>query len=171
MTLPNAPAAAYDGYIYTELICQEYGQQPRYYQVRNPIPGSDWRNDGGWAIVLERSAHFQETEYAIGNVSAQGGSGNSGSALQSANGEFGGTQTNFDFPRRYLIKGNNYWGFVTGFGRWVVIDRNRDGLLTRADIFWGGSAHHYSMGVWRVDQEAYNYGTSWIRWANMLWCR
>ena len=41
------------GYTYTERICQEYGQQPQRYQVRDPIAGSDWRNDGGWAIILE----------------------------------------------------------------------------------------------------------------------
>ena len=35
------------GYIHTERIYQEYGQQPRRYQVGDPIAGSDWRNDGG----------------------------------------------------------------------------------------------------------------------------
>ena len=176
LLFPQAPAAeaqrAQNGYTYTQRVCQEIGQQPRHYQVRDPIPGSDWRNDGGWAIVLESGAHFQETTYEIRNVRQAGGSGNSGSALQGANSEFSQTRTNFTFPRRHLIKGiNGVWGFVTGWSLDVVVDRNRDGLLTRADTYWGGSLHHYSLGSWFVAQEAYNYGATYIRWANMLWCR
>ena len=57
MAFPGDKAAAqgsHGGYTYTERVCQEYGQQPRWYQVRDEMAGSDWRSDGGWAIVLER---------------------------------------------------------------------------------------------------------------------
>ena len=57
MALSDGGAEAqgsHHGYTYTERVCQEYGQQPRRYQVRDPIAGSDWCSDGGWAIVLER---------------------------------------------------------------------------------------------------------------------
>ena len=66
MAFPGAKdAAAIGGYTYTELICQEYGQQPKRYQVRDPIEGSDWRNDGGWAIVLIRSSNVRRAEYTF----------------------------------------------------------------------------------------------------------
>ena len=29
------------GYTYTQRVCQEYGQQPRHYQVRDEMEGSD----------------------------------------------------------------------------------------------------------------------------------
>ena len=48
-----AAQGSHSGYTYTQRTCQELGQQPRQYQVRDPIPGSDWRSNGGWAIVLE----------------------------------------------------------------------------------------------------------------------
>ena len=168
-----AAQRAQNGYTYTQRVCQEIGQQPRHYQVRDPIPGSDWRNDGGWAIVLETSGHFQETQYEIFNVRAAGGSGFKNQALGSANGEFSQTRTNFTFPRRHVIKGTNRWGLVTGWGVDVVVDINRDGRIGLEDIFWdtGINQHRYYLGSWRVAQEAYNYGTSYIRWANMLWCR
>ena len=44
MALPPHNAAAqgvHSGYTYTQRVCQEYGQQPRWYQVRDPMPGSD----------------------------------------------------------------------------------------------------------------------------------
>ena len=72
MALPNAPATAYDGYTYSERICQEYGQQPRRYQVRDPIAGSDWRNDGGWAIILERGSNVSPPVYSFSNPSNEG---------------------------------------------------------------------------------------------------
>ena len=56
-----AAHSVHHGYTYTERICQEYGQQPRWYQVRDPIAGSDWRNDGGWTIVLERGGGTLDT--------------------------------------------------------------------------------------------------------------
>ena len=58
MAFPYGGAEAqgsHQGYAYTERVCQEYGQQPRRYYVRDAIPGSDWRSDGGWAIVLVNS--------------------------------------------------------------------------------------------------------------------
>ena len=51
MLFPQAQDAAaqgsHSGYTYTERICQELGRQPRHYQVRDEMAGSDWRSNGG----------------------------------------------------------------------------------------------------------------------------
>ena len=44
------------GYTYAERVCQELGQQPGRYNVRDEMGGSDWRSGGGWAIVLTASS-------------------------------------------------------------------------------------------------------------------
>ena len=51
----EAEAQAYGGYTYTQRVCQEYGQQPRYYNVRDGQAAYNGGNsDSGWLIVLQR---------------------------------------------------------------------------------------------------------------------
>ncbi len=53
----DAEAQAYGGYTYTSRVCQEYGQQPRWYNVRDGQAAYNGGNsDSGWLIVLERGA-------------------------------------------------------------------------------------------------------------------
>ena len=54
---------SHSGYTYTQRVCQEYGQQPRRYNVRDEIAGSDWRSHGGWAIVLVITGHYSPARY------------------------------------------------------------------------------------------------------------
>ena len=55
---PPAKATSLGGYTYTQRVCQEYGQQPRYYNVRDGQAAYNGGNsDSGWLIVLEHSSH------------------------------------------------------------------------------------------------------------------
>ena len=194
MALPNAPAAAYDGYTYTERICQEYGQQPRRYQVRDPIPGSDWRNDGGWAIVLERGSHFREAEYqfpAVGDHRDSEQIGGIGSAAQMLSDLWTGWATNQQVvgandqgvwanPALWNIRSGTLLtaqdgtqGFVVSqyWGPAVIVDRNSNGVLDTGDMVRDGTLYFAEKrGVIRV-VEPLNYGTQYVRWANLMWCR
>ena len=174
MALPNPPAAAYDGYTYTERICQEYGQQPRWYRVRDPIPGSDWRNDGGWAIVLERGSNVTPPVYAVGNAQNQVGYPSRAAAFTAASGQFtsnngiGGLA-----PRTYITAQNGVKGWVAGFAGDLVVDRNQDGELTDADMGNAGGANpwFWERRTYSVVNPGANYGTQYIRWAYLAWCR
>ena len=177
MALPHAPATAYDGYIYTERICQEYGQQPRRYQVRDPIPGSDWRNDGGWAIILERGSNVSPPVFSFGAAQPQGSFSQQSSAFTAARNAVGswtrGYITNgilYVAGGTYITDQNGISGWAENYGTDVVIDRNGDGVLTIDDA--------YSSGGWYWERRSYsmvslgsNYGTQYIRWANLAWCR
>ena len=178
MALPNPPAAAYDGYTYTQLICQEYGQQPRWYQVRNPIPGSDWRNDGGWAIVLERGSNVSPPVFNFGAAQLQGPFSQRSSALLDAESRVGSNTRGYITSGILYVDGGTYITDQNGISGWVegaftdtVIDRNGDGVLDLNDITGSG-------GNWRWERRSYsmvslgeNYGTQYIRWANLMWCR
>ena len=201
LAFPGAKdAAAYDGYTYTTLLCQEYGQQPKRYQVRDPIPGSDWRNDGGWAIVLIRSANVRRAEYqfpVIGDhidSEVRGGLG-SASAMFTAvfNGWTGqdrligaGANGAWENPAIWnfrsgtlLIAQDGTQGFTTAsyYGRAVVVDRNNNGVLDVGDM-GHGSALGQGDNLYYAEKRAIvrvvdplNYGAQYVRWANLAWCR
>ena len=200
LAFPGAKdAAAYDGYTYTERICQEYGQQPKRYQVRDPIPGSDWRNDGGWAIVLIRSANVRRAEYRFQtpplNDRATGGAGAREAMLGwLLNGWFGNQQV-VGADDNGVWESPSFWGIRSGtlitaqdgtqgfvttqyWGRAVIVDRNNNGELDAGDMATnaelGGSPGNLYYGdrrtVVRV-VEPVNYGAQYVRWANLAWCR
>ena len=176
MLLPQAPAAeaqgSHNGYTYTQRVCQEIGQQPRHYQVRDPIPGSDWRNDGGWAIVLMYGTNTAPPEYSITDVRRSGGAGSAAGAFSLIEARRTSATNNNELPKWHLIKATNgVWGFVVGWNYIVVIDRNQDGQATIADTFYEDGFWRYGRGNWRLDRAAYDYGASYVRWANMQWCR
>ena len=158
------------GYTYTQRVCQEYGQQPRHYNVRDPIPGSDWRSDGGWAIVLVRSARTV-TSYSL-----------------NADGYFAPVNIgnyHIDDPangvekRRLTDRWNGRSAFVRydrSVGRFrpreIIFDANDDGELTSADIV--PHASNPALMFYRTGRASWwteAYGASYIRWANMAWCR
>ena len=183
MALPNAPAAAYDGYTYTQLICQEYGQQPRWYQVRDPIPGSDWRNDGGWAIVLERGSNVSPPVYSFGAITATNGIGEGGFASRTgaiSNSQNSGMAQQFGrYNSRvgglnsgtYITAADGRAGWVNGFSNWLVVDRVKDGVITTADAFSHGGQWYWEQRTYAVVDSGSNYGTQYIRWANLMYCR
>ena len=176
MLFPQARVAEaqgiHSGYTYTQRTCQELGQQPRQYQVRDEIDGSDWRSDGGWAIVLIRGVNTAPTLYTIYGVNLAGGGANPTIALRQLNDRFGTINNNHGLPQRHYIAGiNGVSGWVTGWSNFVVIDRDKDRQRTTADTFYNGATYEYYEGRFRLERAAYDYSTAYIRWANMLWCR
>ena len=197
---PGAKDAAaqgrHTGYSYTELHCQEYGQQPRRYQVRDPIVGSDWRNDGGWAIVLIRSANVRRAEYQFPVVGDHrdseiiGGIGTASGMLTTVRTGWGpgdnqqlvGALDNgvWENPAVWNIRSGTLLaaqdgtqGFVATqyYGRTVVIDRNNNGVLDIGDMVLNGTLYYAEKRYIQRVVEPLNYGASYIRWANMRWCR
>ena len=156
MALPDGKTEAWgshDGYTYTQRVCQEYGQQPRHYRVRDPIAGSDWRNDGGWAIILVSSGTPAKTVVAFTNPYANGGwlafwPTMVGSRIIASDGT-AGFVINADTAR-------------------VIIDRNNNGVLDSGDATYSGSKlERRDRGTTTIPAS----GSRYIRWANMLWCR
>ena len=158
-----AAQRSHSGYTYTQRVCQEYGQQPRHYQVRDPIPGSDWRRDGGWAIILITSGHtgirFHPYDVWLASRPIIEHQGN-GVAKE-----------------KIIEFGTGVVGFVrlTTLGvpyispQRVVIDRNHDDQIDHADRF-----EHPQGGLYWVEKRVagtVHYGATYIRWANMQWCR
>ena len=159
---PQARAAAaqgsHSGYTYTQRVCQEYGQQPRHYQVCDPIPGSDWRNDGGSAIVLERGYGRAARYVGVSEDLAPAGT-------TPSSGTYIGDGTRF-IP----IWGSTWYLFnpwrTSGFGRFVKLYNNGDD----SDYIRG-----WTDGIARA-RNRYNlippiHTGQYIRWANMQWCR
>ena len=166
MSLSDNKAAAqggHNGYAYTQRVCQEYGQQPRWYNVRDPIPGSDWRSNGGWAIILVSSTatgtFFGPPQLIV-----------SGTPIIES------TATVLLSPRR-IVSVTGLSGFVTvngangptaAYSNLLVIDRNNDGQIDIAGDRTAGPSNN------RFDFRTFGprvYGATYIRWANMQWCR
>ena len=175
LAFPGGDAAAQGaqgGYTYTERVCQEYGQQPRWYNVRDGQAAYNGGNsDSGWLIVLISSANSRTIHHFAfyGWFNAHG-------AQYHADDPADGVA-----PRRYT---NIYTG-VSAFQRfnrdtnqWVtsgnnfVLDANNDGVLSLADGLSPGGGygnHYYRVGTHWTSQE--HYGGSYVRWAHMAWCR
>ena len=162
LAFPNAKAAAqgsHSGYTYTQRVCQEYGQQPRWYQVRDEIPGSD----GGWAIVLVSSS---ATRYTFATQTSAGGSSLLPFAIELAT-PIRRAKTQVTDRNRGLTGFILYHSDGRFAGR-VVIDRDNDGDI---DVD-GDRTFGVSNNLWEF--YTYNstmYGARYIRWANMQWCR
>ena len=166
----GAPAEAqgsHGGYTYTQRVCQEYGQQPRRYYVRDEMAGSDWRSDGGWAIVLERGITTTVT-ITFGAPTFTGGAV---PTIELAT------------PRRVQEtitdnSGGAYDG-VTAFQTWfsngaqgaLVVDQNNDGQLTISDDRTAGPSSNQWQTHNSYSRAARTTGGSYIRWADMRYCR
>ena len=150
---------SHGGYTYSQRICQEYGRQPRWYQVRDEIAGSDWRSNGGWAIILVGGSGtrilFNAPVFYSGSLPAP-------VELVSPPRE-----------KRQVTDSNGITGFITYNGDGttnteLVIDRNNDGDINADGDRTGGPTND------RWEFRSYTterYGATYIRWANMQWCR
>ena len=187
LAFPAADASAQGaqgGYTYTARVCQEYGQQPRWYNVRDGQAAYNGGNsDSGWLIVLERGANVAPPQYEFGEPQARG-------AFGSAQAAYTGSLTNpihrlFDGPAtnayglangEAVIADDGTRGFVTRAATLVIIDRNDNGMYDVGDVaenFLGGGwgTWSYEVRIYTRTAEAYNYGAQYIRWADMMWCR
>ena len=166
MLFPQARATeaqgVHSGYTYTQRVCREYGQQPRWYNVRGEMAGSDWRSNGGWAIVLERGSGTTTTvTFTQGNNPERTISQynnvpylNGGLLIENSGGPWDG-----------------YQGVIALGAQWDLagIDANRDGQITAADQVYGSGINRIYLLFYSVDTTV--SGGSYIRWANMTWCR
>ena len=166
---PAEAQGVHHGYTYTQRVCQEYGKQPRWYNVRDEMAGSDWRTDGGWAIILEGTRSVTATIYG-----------------PSAYSYFWTHRIEVFTPvRRYktyytdpdtgqsgfvLYYGNGvYYGNGNRNAGWVAIDQNKDYQITQAgDRTVGTNNERYEFR--RFTRNEGVLGRS-VRWANMQWCR
>ena len=160
----NAEAqAGHNGYTYSQRVCQEYGQQPRWYNVRDGQAAYNGGNsDSGWLIVLARGS---ATAYTFGDAIF-----------------FAELTIPFHIElaapvrreeRQVTDSNKGLTGFVTyqsdgAIQAWVIVDRNNDGDITPEGDRTGGSSNN----EWEIrGYTTKTYGGSYIRWANMAWCR
>ena len=180
-TPPNAAAqGALGGYTYTQRICQEYGQQPRYYGVRDGQAAYNGGNsDSGWLIVLVRGSTFVPGEYTFNSITDNGGWGSITNALNDARNQITPPHVSVVDPNApvgsRITATDGTSGFVTNNGRRVVIDRNNNGVLDTGDLTITGSGnsalHYFSRGRYQEITAPSNYGTQYVRWAHIAWCR
>ncbi len=187
LAFPGGEAAAqgYGGYTYTARVCQEYGQQPRYYNVRDGQAAYNGGNsDSGWLIVLERGANVFPAQYAFG-APYGGGTWNSAQAAYNASLThpahrlFTGAAANAHLGLangEAIIDSNGIRGFVTRVSLLVVIDRNDNGVYDAGDMAAGLGSRNASQWTYVLRNfsrtaAAYDYGGSYVRWAHMAWCR
>ena len=173
------------GYTYTSRVCQEYGQQPRWYNVRDGQAAYNGGNsDSGWLIVLEGGSNVFPAQYEFSNAGFYGAWG---SAQAAYNGSLTGlTHTIFTGPvtNAYglangegIIADDGTRGFVMSApGGWVVIDQNDNGIYDVGDVVagrGGRNANQWSYEARNFTQTAaaYSYGAQYVRWADMMWCR
>ena len=154
---------SHSGYTYTERVCQEYGSQPRWYQVRDEMAGSDWRSDGGWAIVLVTSSVTGTRFHSLISYD------NDRPLIEHIG--------NGVAKRRIVAYGTGEVGFVRLDALGVVydpfqlvIDPNDDGEIDDADQIRNPGDNNLYWEV-RYLGDTVNYGATYIRWANMQWCR
>ena len=96
--------------------------------MRDPIVGSDWRNDGGRAIIIERGNYYVEAEYQFGSASNAGGGISAAAALGNAQSQLTGFAAVDGLARGILITAPDG---AAGFTRNVIIVRNGDGARHR----------------------------------------
>ena len=170
--------------------------------MRDPIPGSDWRNDGGWAIILDRGRGGSQTITSF----IQGGSPGRTVAVFNGWGYTAGA-THIDNSAGTRSKeiissrptGNNAYTQVPQWirthlgahqqGQWdgnqglvvhtqdgnphpqnlVVIDADKDGNIDAQDAIFGSSNNELWL-LWFTTTEQL-FGSSYIRWVDLRWCR
>ena len=165
MAFPGADAAAQSaqgGYTYTQRVCQEYGQQPRYYGVRDGQAAYNGGNsDSGWLIVLERGTSLARTV----------------TFTQGSNPERTSAGFNTAYNPGALVVDNSggvwdgYQGVIAlgSTFQLVGIDANRDGAITAADEVFGTGQNRVYVLFYAISETL--AGGSYIRWAHMMWCR
>ena len=185
LVFPGGDAAAQGaqgGYTYTSRVCQEYGQQPRWYNVRDGQAAYNGGNsDSGWLIVLVRTANITPAEYSFSYSVGYGGWSNAqvaynGSLTHSSHRIFAGAPTNAYglVNGEAIVAADGTRGFVIRLGDRVVIDRNDNGIYDVGDMATGLVAPilwSYEVRNFTQTAEAYHYGAQYIRWAHMMWCR
>ena len=163
MLFPEVKAAAaqgvHSGYTYSQRICQEYGQQPRWYNVRDEIAGSDWRSNGGWAIIRDGGSGTRTVLEVYGEIIYSGGSGYVIDPARVITNAYGTRAA-------YVTLDINGQPNI-----YAIVDQNRDRIIDNRDLIDhndNGVANRYVQFRWRETTVA---GGAYIRWAYMRFCR
>ena len=172
LAFPAADAeaqGAQGGYIYTSRVCQEYGQQPRWYNVRDGQAAYNGGNsDSGWLIVLEHGSHISYT-ITLGTYTF-----NAPTVDDPANGVAPRRVTDISTGVSVFVRydrGAQRFLPPGGGDQNAVLDGNDDGVFNSADLVpnpYNPSVYLYRTGWYESPQ---GYGTSYVRWAHMAWCR
>ena len=180
----EAEAQAHGGYTYSQRVCQEYGQQPRYYNVRDGQAAYNGGNsDSGWLLVLVRTANVTPGEYTFSSSEAPGASSTAQRtltyALTNASHQIftpPGTNSYGLTVGEAIVAADGTRGFVIRLGNRVAIDRNDNGMFDVGDIARGLNPSFPNL--WQWEQRTFtqtrapvNYGAQYVRWAHMAWCR
>ena len=156
---PNAAAqSAFGGYTYTQRVCQEYGQQPRYYGVRDGQAAYNGGNsDSGWLIVLQRGGGTPERWVGVSADLVPAGT-------TPRFGTHYGDGTDFILQSSATYYLRDPWR-VSGTGDYVKIRDNGDDSDYLLVIGPGNQARN------NYDRIPAVPGGQFVRWANMMWCR
>ena len=144
------------GYTYTQRFCQEYGQQPRWYNVRDGQAAYNGGNsDSGWLIVLEHGSHVAATAGRYVRNDATGDYV-----------RYAGRYVQITGNRFRRVSGNNY-----------VLDPSGNQIRLHNSPYSPGDAtpdtHFSSLGTPYYEYVPGNpaRGGRYVRWAHMAWCR
>ena len=149
------------------MVCQEYGQQPRYYLVRDGQAAYNGGNsDRGWLIILERGSVAIEVSTQISySVSS------SGAYVKHINDEVYRrfVPDGSGNPRRFSRSGAGIYSPDSSAG-WVKTGPgSTDGNFLRVTSYFG-TFSRYDRTETRI--ETYTGGGGYfVRWAHMAWCR
>ncbi len=175
LAFPAADAAAQGaqgGYTYTSRVCQEYGQQPRWYNVRDGQAAYNGGNsDSGWLLVLISSANTR-TIHHFAFYGWFNAVGSQWFVDDPADGVAPRRYTNIHTGQSAFQRYNPTSNFFYTTGNYMVLDYNNDGVFSFADAHAHPSipgSQYYRTGVHWTSQE--HYGGSYVRWAHMAWCR
>ena len=171
----DAQAQGYGGYTYTARVCQEYGQQPRHYGVRDGQAAYNGGNsDSGWLLVLIRGAntrtihHFNFSGW-INAVGSQVHADDPPDGIAAR--RYTNVHTGVSGFQRFNRDTNQF--YTPAVGNNFLLDYNNDGVFSFADAHdhpgIPGIQQYYRTGVHWTSQE--QYGGSYVRWAHMAWCR
>lgn len=154
--MPSLPAEAtsLNGYTYTLLLCQEYGQAPAWYKVRDQ-GNHGWRQrDSGWMLVLTRGG---AATYLADDSGAYVTELNSDPAVYMrfivADGNGNPRRADWDSGSYNWDTQGEYVKVGPGWG---------DDDFLRVTTWEGPAPQRYRYSV--------TSGGS-VRWANMRWCR
>ena len=149
---------AFGGYTYTQRVCQEYGQQPRWYNVRDGQAAYNGGNsDSGWLIVLEHG----------GGVPARWVGVSADIALPGTTLSFGthyGDGTDFVLRATAPAYLPNPWREAVN-GTFAKIRNNGDDS-DYVLVVMGG----YAINRYNKIHDALP-GGQYVRWAHIAWCR
>ncbi len=146
---PPPPAKAYGigGYTYTQRVCQEYGQQPRWYNVRDGQAAYNGGNsDSGWLIVLEHGGH-EPAGWVMDQTAG----------------------THMLYAGQYVRVSLDVLFFRDSLANYHAVTSRA--AANRINIPGVGYIYYNEQYITHYRYNPGRGGGRYVRWANMAWCR